>query len=493
MKLRLFLAGCLLISLPLSAANRNTLINAVKKGNLEKVKELLHDTEIQVHINLKDKYGQTALYNAARIGNLAIVKALHKKGADLNIGETDRWTPLHSAINNNHFSVVQYLVKSGADINRQEITGKTPIYFAVLHGRYKAAQLLIKAGADINKQENDGWSPLHSAAYNNRLRFVELLFEARAKTELKNKYNNTAFNLARLQKNEEIISLFMKTGKVKSKTFSFKRTYELKNTSKKDIRVQFTVPGLPPFSNLKSSRTSHSIYPEKIQKEANGNKTLLFTIDLSGGEKKDLTLHWIVELSYSSQLAEKERSKLKDSLKIKYLSAENDIESDHSEIRAKAKSLTGGTRDNLEKLKKIVTFVRSHIKYDRQGIDSTTGALAALRTGNGDCTEFSILSVALARAAGIPARAVGVMNMYNAPGSAAYDNHNTAEFYINGKWIFTDVNISGNIGEVREHILVLRRGLFTDNVPWYEWRTLQGPRGKLKVTDMNHSWEEAEK
>jgi transglutaminase-like putative cysteine protease len=79
-------------------------------------------------------------------------------------------------------------------------------------------------------------------------------------------------------------------------------------------------------------------------------------------------------------------------------------------------------------------------------VPAFSNALEALHTGRGDCTEFSVLFVALARAAHIPARvAVGVA--YWPPGEG-FGWHAWAEIYANGRWLSVDPTWGQPISDV---------------------------------------------
>jgi hypothetical protein len=84
------------------------------------------------------------------------------------------------------------------------------------------------------------------------------------------------------------------------------------------------------------------------------------------------------------------------------LKAEPFLETDHREIVALAERLAGGSRDPRAVAQRINTWVYDSIKKEVTiGIPS---ALHVLHTRVGDCNEHTQLFVALARAAGIPAR-----------------------------------------------------------------------------------------
>ncbi|XP_064395699.1 uncharacterized protein LOC135342770 [Halichondria panicea] len=55
--------------------------------------------------------GSSSLYWACDHGNLNMVKLLMKRGADVNIQDTDNQTPLHYAVSCDHHAVISYLLQ----------------------------------------------------------------------------------------------------------------------------------------------------------------------------------------------------------------------------------------------------------------------------------------------------------------------------------------------------------------------------------------------
>eukprot|EP00468_Gymnochlora_sp_CCMP2014_P010117 CAMPEP_0167751982 /NCGR_PEP_ID=MMETSP0110_2-20121227/6880_1 /TAXON_ID=629695 /ORGANISM="Gymnochlora sp., Strain CCMP2014" /LENGTH=159 /DNA_ID=CAMNT_0007637537 /DNA_START=82 /DNA_END=561 /DNA_ORIENTATION=+ len=119
------------------------MLKAAKKGDIEKVKELIANgvaasyqnkigyngliyasrgnkldlvkyfaLEKKVNVEAKDKYGQTALAHAAHTGSLAVVKFLAKEmKADVDTKGNYGHTPLIEAASRNHAGVVEFLVE----------------------------------------------------------------------------------------------------------------------------------------------------------------------------------------------------------------------------------------------------------------------------------------------------------------------------------------------------------------------------------------------
>jgi transglutaminase-like putative cysteine protease len=86
-----------------------------------------------------------------------------------------------------------------------------------------------------------------------------------------------------------------------------------------------------------------------------------------------------------------------------YINSEQYIESDSDEIQEKSNELSAGKANLCEKSRAFYDFVGDNMAYVGYN-PGDIGAAAALETLGGDCTEFTDLSIALNRAAGIPAR-----------------------------------------------------------------------------------------
>jgi ankyrin repeat protein len=94
----------------------------------------------------------TSLHDAVLYGNLADVKYLVEKGADVNAKNEDSTTPLFSAAGSGDLEVVKYLVEKGADVNAKTTYSQTPLDHA---NHEKVKEFLSssggKSGKDIGK------------------------------------------------------------------------------------------------------------------------------------------------------------------------------------------------------------------------------------------------------------------------------------------------------------------------------------------------------
>jgi ankyrin repeat protein len=115
------------------------LLEASKKGDVEKVKKLLKEG---ADVNAKDKYDMTPLHSAARNGHIEVVKLLIEKGAYVNANDKNGWTPLHFAAFSGHIEVVMLLLEHGADPNIKNNEGKTAIDIAREKRHFDIAKLI---------------------------------------------------------------------------------------------------------------------------------------------------------------------------------------------------------------------------------------------------------------------------------------------------------------------------------------------------------------
>lgn len=135
------------------------------------------------------------------------------------------------------------------------------------------------------------------------------------------------------------------------------------------------------------------------------------------------------------------------------------VQSDHPEIVAKAKEIVGDELDTLEIAEKLCRWVYNnvHTTYSAR----LTNALEVLQSLEGDCTEHSILFVALARAAGLPAREVaGLIYMDDTAGTPrGFYFHQWATVWV-GKWVDVDPTFNQPQADVT-HIKLAEGDLFT--------------------------------
>ncbi|WP_428263052.1 7TM domain-containing protein [Haliangium sp.] len=133
------------------------------------------------------------------------------------------------------------------------------------------------------------------------------------------------------------------------------------------------------------------------------------------------------------------------------LRPEPDIQVDAPEIAATLATIGADRGPLRDRLQRIFDFTSS---LPQRPFKGTTDALTALRLGEASCNGKSRLFVALARAAGIPARLVGGLIL---EAGRKRTSHQWVEVYVGGHWVpFCPTN--GYFAELPERYLTLYRG-----------------------------------
>lgn len=146
---------------------------AAARGDRETVRALLKKG---VDVNAAQGDGTTALHWAAMKGDAEMARMLLVAGA--NVRATTRlgsYTPLYLAAKGGYSDVVAALLAAGADAKAVTSNGTTPLMIAAAAGDTKSINSLIENGAEIDAKETRGETPLMFAAGFNRLDAVKLL------------------------------------------------------------------------------------------------------------------------------------------------------------------------------------------------------------------------------------------------------------------------------------------------------------------------------
>lgn len=119
------------------------------------------------------------------------------------------------------------------------------------------------------------------------------------------------------------------------------------------------------------------------------------------------------------------------------------VQSDNEEIIALARKATAGAKTAAEAAKRIEAFVDDYITEKSLSVGYAS-AVEVARSKQGDCSEHAVLTAAMCRASGIPARVVsGFVGVDDFLGkSNVFGAHAWTESYVNGKWIGLDATRS---------------------------------------------------
>lgn len=213
-----------------------------------------------------------------------------------------------------------------------------------------------------------------------------------------------------------------------SKTFKF--VFEVQNKTNNAVKDASFSTYLPVTNAFSQTLLNTKVSSEhQIKKGDDGNQIVEIPFDvIPPFATKKIVLSVDLETSFP-------RKKVKLLNKSKFLISEEFIESEHPSIKELAEKLKKKTAE--ETARSIFDWVSEKVK-DSGYTSQDKGALYALQQGKGDCTEYMYLTIALARAAGLPARGVGGYVYPASSVAKSADYHNWAEVYFEGKWNIID-------------------------------------------------------
>ena len=105
-------------------------------------------------VDAANAMGETPLMMAALRADLASMKALVARGAQINRAG---WTPLHYAASSPSAAPVQWLLEQGAIVDARAPNGNTALMLAARYGSEESVDLLLARGADrkLRNELND--------------------------------------------------------------------------------------------------------------------------------------------------------------------------------------------------------------------------------------------------------------------------------------------------------------------------------------------------
>ncbi|KAH9500048.1 hypothetical protein Btru_076480 [Bulinus truncatus] len=140
---------------------------AIRRGNVEKVKEILASGDVQPDV--QDEKDFSALVAAGLQEKFEIMDLLLKHGADVNRKDASGKTPLIHASSRDLLETVKWLCEHGADVKMLDKSGMAAIHHAVDGGFVKVVEWMLdnsdKYGFDIEQIETtSGMTPLNRCA-----------------------------------------------------------------------------------------------------------------------------------------------------------------------------------------------------------------------------------------------------------------------------------------------------------------------------------------
>ncbi|XP_022228162.1 protein fem-1 homolog B isoform X1 [Drosophila obscura] len=187
---------------------------AAMSGNVTFVKTLLshYDVDLERECNVIFDglvvYGATALWVAAGMGHLQIVKMLVQAGAAINHNTKAQSSPLRAACYEGRLDIVQFLIEHGADVNATNLFNNNTLMIAAYKGHHLVVKTLLLNGSRPNDQALCGATALHYAAESSNLDVVLVLLDHGA-TLKKNEIGITPALQAAERLNDDVVEAFI--------------------------------------------------------------------------------------------------------------------------------------------------------------------------------------------------------------------------------------------------------------------------------------------
>ncbi len=185
--------------------------------------------------------------------------------------------------------------------------------------------------------------------------------------------------------------------------FDFDLTYHLENKNLVPVLTNIALPPDSAYQDIIYQR----IEPKPLNVTIDNDGNFLAWYKLSRGQKLDVTAIGSAKLYTKSKV---KNPVLSNTLREKYTKSDKYWEKDNPQIADKLNEIfkENPVPDQTSRASAIFNYVVNALKYDKnrlQGDIERLGAVTALKNPDSAiCMEFSDLFIALARAAGIPAR-----------------------------------------------------------------------------------------
>lgn len=148
------------------------LFNAARSGNLKVVREFLAiDAEIKTTV----KSNPDILLGSCANGHSEVVKEFLMYGVDPNVCNKFGITPLNYASRTGRLEIVRELILNGADVNAIDKFGYSSLSKTCGRGHLLVIKELLLNNTDPNLKHGEGKGPLEVASKHNKTDVIELI------------------------------------------------------------------------------------------------------------------------------------------------------------------------------------------------------------------------------------------------------------------------------------------------------------------------------
>lgn len=147
---------------------------------------------------------------AASQGSTALTQLLAKKGANINLANSQGYNAVHLAAWYQHTDMLKFLLEcEGVEHDRLTNDKNSPLALAAHGSHAKAIEMLLPLGCNVSNQDKDHDTALHYATYNGMTDTVRLLLHYGADPDAKNKFSATPLWNAVYGKHKEVVKLLL--------------------------------------------------------------------------------------------------------------------------------------------------------------------------------------------------------------------------------------------------------------------------------------------
>jgi uncharacterized protein len=190
-----------------------SVVDAARTGDLEVMKRLVEEEDCDVDEKV---IGCTPLHYAVFYNNMAVVEYLVSQSVQLNQMDLSGLTALAWAVERQNLPLVRYLLECQAHADIRDNTGATALHKAVLKGNMGIVRALVELGhANVNiktKEEAGANTPLHEASASGALDVVAYLLDHGADPLAKNAQGRTPLYRAVVKNKVDVVRLLVQRG-----------------------------------------------------------------------------------------------------------------------------------------------------------------------------------------------------------------------------------------------------------------------------------------
>ncbi|EPS39981.1 hypothetical protein H072_6288 [Dactylellina haptotyla CBS 200.50] len=186
---------------------------AAAKGR-EKIVKMLLENGAKESIGLRSLTRlNTPLFAAIENANdhSAVVKLLLDAGADVNVKDKDGKTALFEAARRGHDEIVKLLLDAKVEVNSTDKDGRSALFSTIERGKKTAAKLLLDARANVNLKDRAGVTPLLecSAIGAKYIEIIQLFLDYGADIDVRDSNGDSLLNIVQKRGFHEVRDIIL--------------------------------------------------------------------------------------------------------------------------------------------------------------------------------------------------------------------------------------------------------------------------------------------